>query len=163
MDRVIDEQQDKLIQSFYETAKTEVYVGIKLRDSLLAAYAAAVAAIFTFTKTASGQTLAGGEAALIVPYVCFAFTLLICYHHLCIATLGAYIKFELHPKMSAFRRVHVFDSWSGFRNHRSGAQRLRTLGQGVILLAPALVALWATRSSAWKIVRIPPMSAGDSG
>lgn len=151
---------DDIILSFFEKAKEEVYVRIKLRDTLLAVYTTAVAATFAFAKaTATFSNQSPGhtkEALLILPYIGFAFTLLVSYHHLSIATLGAYIKYELRAKLSAKTTVHVFDGWNRFASHRAGAQRLRTVGQAVILVTPQIVSLMinneAAVSSQWPWV-----------
>lgn len=140
--------------------KDEVYVRIKLRDTLLAVYTTAVAATFGFAKATaalSGTCVTPTkEALLILPYLGFAFTLLVSYHHLSIATLGAYIKYELRAKLQTKTTVHVFDGWNKFTNHRTGAQRLRTVGQAVILITPPVVALIinidAAISSQWAWV-----------
>jgi heme exporter protein D len=146
-----DKSVDEIILSFFESAKDEVYVRIKLRDTLLAIYTTAAAATFTVAKASSTAGRIPAESLLILPYVCFAFTLLICYHHLCIATLGSYIKFELHKNLSVGKQIHVFDSWSGFQKHRSGAQRLRTLGQALVLLTPPAIALWSNKGAAFLV------------
>ena len=151
---------DEIILKFFESSKEEVYVRIKLRDTLLTVYTTVVAATFGFAKAtaslAGGESMDSKESLLILPYLAFAFTLLVSYHHLCIATLGAYIKYELRSKMSTKTTVHVFDAWNRFEAHRNGAQRLRTLGQAIILVTPPIVALLinnkAAISSQWNWV-----------
>lgn len=152
-------ENDEIILSFFTSAKEEVYQRIRLRDTLLAAYTTAVAATFAFAKATALGTVPPVDtksALLILPYLGFAFTLLVCYHHLCIATLGAYIKYELRAKLQANTTVHVFDGWHLFEEHRNGAQRLRSLGQAVILITPPMVALFinyeAAVSNQWSQV-----------
>jgi hypothetical protein len=152
-------ENDEIVLSFFTSAKDEVYARIRLRDTLLAAYTTAVAATFAFAKaTALGidPPIDTRSALLILPYLGFAFTLLVCYHHLCIATLGAYIKYELRAKLDAKTTVHVFDGWHRFEEHRNGAQRLRAIGQAVILVTPPITALFinyeAAVSSQWSQV-----------
>ncbi|ALQ52016.1 hypothetical protein [Nitrosomonas ureae] len=152
-------ENDEIVLCFFTSAKEEVYSRIRLRDTLLAAYTTAVAATFAFAKYSSlgiNPSEDTKNALLILPYMGFAFTLLVCYHHLCIATLGAYIKFELRAKLKTVTTVHVFDGWHRFEEHRNGAQRLRTVGQAIILVIPPITALFinyeAAISSEWSQV-----------
>lgn len=153
-------ENDEVVLIFFTSAKDEVYSRIRLRDTLLAAYTTAVAATFAFAKAtalgAADPQVDTKSALLILPYLGFAFTLLVCYHHLCIATLGAYIKYELRAKLHADTTVHVFDGWHRFEEHRNGAQRLRSIGQAVILITPPVTALFinydAAISSQWSQV-----------
>ena len=132
--------EQEILVSFYEATRNEIVARLRLRDTFLASYTVAVAATIGFSKAALGEPHT--EALYILPYLALAFTMLVCYHHFAVATLGMYLKQELWPQLKTTGAIApMFEVSASYLQHRSGAWRLRAAGQLVVLLSPPVFCL----------------------
>lgn len=123
---------------FFEVAKGEVLVRIRMRDTLLAAFAAAA---FTSMAAMLAANQLGPRYLYGIPYLSLAFTLLVSYHHAGIGALGNHCATDLLPRLAREGRVLAFEYSNVFHSyHRKSATR-RAWAHGMILLLPAGIAL----------------------
>jgi hypothetical protein len=131
-------KNDEVILAMIAEARDEIVARIKTRDSLIASYAAAVAATIGFAKAALATD--HPEALYILPYLSFAFTLLVCYQHLSVATLSTYCNADLWPRLDC-KAAPMYEATETFLQHRTMSTRQRSLGQLIILVGPSILAL----------------------
>lgn len=139
---VTEDDQEKRRLAFFNAARAEIILRVQMRDTALATYGTVVAAIFGLAQgKIAGVT---PDALYVIPYLSLAFTLLVCQHHSGIANLSGYcanlysnalgpIPYDASDRLSKFRRLST---------------AVRTLGHVVILLAPAAISLYLTKSIA---------------
>jgi hypothetical protein len=130
---------DQILIDFYKVAKEEMNNRIRLRDSLLAAFVTAIAVVIGFSKAGQQHQ---PEALYIIPYLCFAFTLLVAYHHLGAHRLGAYCANEVFPNFSFKVAAPLFEMSSTFKDNRLKAAKMRAVGQSFILVCPGILSLF---------------------
>jgi hypothetical protein len=128
----------KIALEFFTLAKNEVLIRIRVRDTLLATYAAAA---FTAIAAILSSSQLGAAYLYGVPYLSLAFTLLVSYHHAGIGALGTHCATDLLPKLAAEGKVFAFEYSNVFHQyHRKNATR-RAVAHAMILLLPPAIAL----------------------
>ena len=123
---------------FFSIAKSEVHIRIRVRDTLLAAFAAAAFAAIA-AILAAGQL--GPRYLYGIPYLSLAFTLLVSYHHAGIGALGNHCATDLLPRLAKEGRVLAFEYSNVFHNYHKKSATRRVWAHGMILLLPAGIAL----------------------
>ena len=147
------EPQDEVILKLIDSARDEIAIRIRMRDTLLAVYVTAVAATVGYSKAAFGSE-AHTEALYMIPYLSLAFTLLVCYHHSGCASLAAYCAGELYPKLLAKSDAPIYERSQTHARHRTSLLRLRSVGQLLVLISPTALALAVNHADATNTV--PP-------
>jgi hypothetical protein len=123
---------------FFGIAKSEVLIRIRVRDTLLAAFAAAA---FTAIAAILAASQLGPRYLYGVPYLSLAFTLLVSYHHAGIGALGNHCATDLLPRLAKEGRVLAFEYSNVFHNYHKKSATRRAWAHGMILLLPAGIAL----------------------
>ena len=128
----------KIALEFFSAAKDEVLIRIRMRDTLLATFAAAA---YTAVATILASSQLGEKYLYGVPYLSLAFSLLVSYHHAGIGALGNHCASDLLPRLAREGHVLGFEYSNVFHQyHKKNATR-RTLAHVMILLFPAGLAL----------------------
>ena len=102
--------------------KSEIVARIRVRDTLLAGYAAA--AITTFGAVSSSQLL-GNQFLYVIPYLALAFTILVSYHQAGIGALGRHCATDLLEVISKETGVRGFELSSIFYTYHGKASTRR--------------------------------------
>jgi hypothetical protein len=123
---------------FFTVAKAEITARIRVRDTLLAAYAAAA---FTAIATILASPLLGPHYLYGIPYLALAFTLLVSYHHAGIGALGNYCATDLLTKLSRESRVLGFEHSHVYHQYHKKNSSRRVWAHAMILLFPAAIVL----------------------
>jgi hypothetical protein len=123
---------------FFTVAKAEITARIRVRDTLLAAYAAGA---FTAIATILASPLLGPHYLYGVPYLALAFTLLVSYHHAGIGALGNYCATDLLSKLSLESRVLGFEHSHVYHQYHKKNSSRRVWAHAMILLFPAALVL----------------------
>lgn len=124
--------------NYFDVAKAEILIRIRVRDTLLATYAAAA---FTAIAAILASTELGARYLYGIPYLALAFTLLVSYHHAGIGALGNHCARDLLPILSEESGVTAYEYSNTFhRYHKKSATR-RSIAHAMILLLPASIAL----------------------
>jgi hypothetical protein len=128
----------KIALEYFGLAKAEITTRIRVRDTLLAAYAAAA---FTASAAILGTKQLGEHFLYGLPYLCFAFALLVSYHHAGIGALGKHCAEDLLPTLQKEGQVPGYEHSKVFRSHHSKHNTMRVVAHCLILLLPALIAM----------------------
>ena len=123
---------------FFSIAKAEITARIRVRDTLLAAYAAAA---FTAIATVLAAPQLGQHYLYGMPYLALAFTLLVSYHHAGIGALGNYCATDLLPKIERETRVLGFEHSQIYHQYHKKNSSRRVVAHAMILLLPPSLAL----------------------
>lgn len=133
---------------YFGIAKSEILTRIRVRDTMLATYAAAA---FTAIAAILASHQLGAHYLYGVPYLSLAFTLLVSYHHAGIGALGSHCAKDLLPTLTREGRILAFEHSSIFHQfHQKNATR-RTIAHGMILLLPPAIALFVNYEDAHSI------------
>jgi hypothetical protein len=128
----------KIALEFFGCAKSEVHVRIRMRDTLLAAYAAGA---YTAIATVLSSAQLGEKFLYGIPYLALAFSLLVSYHHAGIGALGSHCATDLFPTLAREGRVLGFEYSNVFHHYHKKNSTRRALAHVMILLFPAGIAL----------------------
>lgn len=128
----------KIALEYMGAAKSEIIARIRVRDTLLATYAAAV---FTAMAAILGAQQLGEHFLYGLPYLCFAFSILISYHHAGIGALGTHCAIDLLPILEVEGHVLGYEHSRVFRLHHSKHNSRRVIAHSMILLLPAVIAM----------------------
>lgn len=123
---------------FFGAAKSEVLIRIRVRDTLLATFAAAA---FTAIAAILAASQLGPRYLYGIPYLSLAFTLLVSYHHAGIGALGNHCATDLLPRLAKEGRVLAFEYSNVFHHYHKKSATRRAWAHGMILLLPAAIAL----------------------
>jgi hypothetical protein len=123
---------------YLSTAKAEMTARIRVRDTLLAAYAAAA---FTALATILASPLLGKQYLYGVPYLSLAFTLLVSYHHAGIGAIGTYCATNLLPRLAVETKVLGFEHSHVFHQYHKKNSSRRVIAHAMILQLPTGLAL----------------------
>jgi len=123
----------KVAFEFFTIAKAEITARIRVRDTLLAAYAAAA---FTAIAAVLAAPQLGRHYLYGMPYLALAFTLLVSYHHAGIGTLGSYSATDLLPKIERETRVLGFEHSQIYHQYHKKNSSRRVVAHAMILLLP---------------------------
>ncbi len=118
---------------YYETASSHFVSRFQMRDNVLLLYLAAVGAIFGVAFGSKNNF----EVLLTIPYIALGCSYLIAHHNVMLGALLSYLNkvSSIDNNNESFERSQALDS--RFNN----ALNLRTWGQMIILLLPALTSL----------------------
>ena len=123
---------------FFKVAKDEILIRIRVRDTLLAAYAAGA---FTGIAAIIASSDLGPHYLYGIPYLSLAFCLLVSYHHAGIGAIGNHCATDLLPHLAREVRVLAYEYSNVYhRYHKKNATR-RVLAHAMILLLPSSIAL----------------------
>lgn len=123
---------------FYKVCKDEVLLRVRVRDTLLAAYAAGA---FTAIATVIASQQLGPHYLYGIPYLSLAFCLLVSYHHAGIGALSHHCATDLLPILWQESDVLAYEYSNIYhRYHRKNATR-RGVAHAMILLLPAIICL----------------------
>ena len=128
----------KIALEHLSLAKAEILVRIRVRDTLLATYAAAA---FTAMAAILGTAQLGEHFLYGLPYLCFAFSILISYHHAGIGALGTHCALDLLPTIEREGNVLGYEHSKVFKSHHSKHNSRRVIAHIMILLLPAAIAM----------------------
>ena len=128
----------KIALEFFSIAKAEVVARIRVRDTLLATYAAAA---FTAIATILASQRLGEHFLYGIPYLSLAFSLLVSYHHAGIGALGNHCATDLLPRLAREGRVLAFEYSSVFHQYHKKNSSRRVVAHAMILLLPSAIAL----------------------
>ena len=128
----------KIALEHLSLAKAEILIRIRVRDTLLATYAAAA---FTAMAAILGTTQLGQHFLYGLPYLCFAFSILISYHHAGIGALGTHCALDLLPIIEREGNVLGYEHSKVFKSHHSKHNSRRVIAHVMILLLPAAIAM----------------------
>ena len=123
---------------FFTVAKAEITARVRVRDTLLAAYAAAA---FTAIATVLAAPQLGPHYLYGMPYLALAFTLLVSYHHAGIGAIGNYCATDLLPKIERETKVLGFEHSKVYHQYHKKNSSRRVLAHAMILLFPPSLAL----------------------
>jgi hypothetical protein len=134
-------EHEETARLFLETSRAEAHMRAQLRDSVLAAFLAATAAIFGFALTKDASDSAK-NALLVVPYLSFGVASLLSQHNLVIHTLSLYQIQELRKFLGdGLTQPPLWENSAALRNWGRHQLVLTVVGQIVVLVVPSAFAL----------------------
>jgi len=121
-----------------------------VRDTLLAAYAAAA---FTAMAAILGANQLGEHFLYGLPYLCFAFSILISYHHAGIGALGTHCAVDLLPFLEGEGKVLGYEHSKVFKMYHSKHSSRRVIAHIMILLLPAAISMVVNISDILSLIK----------
>ncbi|EGR2232614.1 hypothetical protein HL669_14665 [Vibrio parahaemolyticus] len=135
-------QRQELAIKFYEAARAELIVRIRLRENIIIFYVGAVA---TLLGVAFGNTAKSNEILFVIPVLSLAASILVSHHNSLIGALGLYCAVELKDCLNSNldSTVVQWDESKSLINGSSKAVRTRLVPHLLIIPAPVLITLIA--------------------
>jgi hypothetical protein len=143
----MDEREHAL--KFYEAARQESLLRIRLRDQIIVIYLAA-------TGTILGVSLhppLSGEFLLVVPFLAVGAAILLAQHNLAIGYLGRFCANEIGDVLRTInfsRNIPQWDDSQIFKSYSKTSSKLRTWGQSLIIIIPCILSLSVNFKHAMK-------------
>lgn len=138
--------KEEIALQYYEAARTELNVHLRLRDQALYLYLGAIAALYSI---AFGTTL-NLEILLVIPFLALGGTLIVTQHDAYIGVLAAYCAKDL-GNVLADKGVTQWDNSEVKRAYEKRLVSSRQWGHSLIMLLPAGAALIVNYGHAFSL------------
>ncbi len=128
-------------RSYYTSARTELIERMRLRDNAFVFYLAAVGTVFGVGLGATNKP----ELLMLVPFFSLGAATIISQHFAVMGALASYCVFEvgafLH-QVTPSEGAPQWDDSAALGQYRHEAIRLRTWGHSLLIILPAIIALY---------------------
>ena len=134
---------------FYEAARQESLLRIRLRDQIVIMYLMVTGTILGVSL----QPTLSGELLLVVPFLALGAAILLAQHNLAIGFLGKFCADEIGNvlrKMDPPQNIPQWDNSQALKNYSKTSSKLRTWGQFVIIIVPCGLSLSVNSKHIWK-------------
>jgi hypothetical protein len=141
--------EGEFAQKYYEAAREELVMRIRLRDNALLIFLGFSAAIFGLSIGKSAPYPTDWSISLAVPFLGLGCAIIVGQHNSVIGALIRYVANDLKPVLQSNScNVPEFVSSRTFKSHSLRSNSMRTIGHLIILITPSALSLAANNHHA---------------